>query len=109
MNERDLRLGQNEAVYREVNERVLGINERFGIDDDRVSFICECGQLACTERIDLTVAEYEAVRSSPVRFALVPGHDDPTVETVVEQNERFAVVEKLPGGPAELAAAEDPR
>lgn len=109
MNERDLRLGQNEAVYREVNERVLGINERFGIDDDRVSFICECGQLACAERIDLTVAEYEAVRSSPVRFALVRGHDDPSVETVVEQNERFAVVEKLPGGPAELAAAEDPR
>ncbi|HEY6017993.1 MAG TPA: hypothetical protein VIU86_18865 [Gaiellaceae bacterium] len=109
MKERELRLGQNEAVYREVNERVLGINERFGIDDDRVSFICECGQLACTERIELTVEEYEAVRSNPVHFALVPGHDDPSVERVVEQNERFAVVEKLPGGPAELAAAEDPR
>jgi hypothetical protein len=109
VNERELRLGQNEAVYREVNERVLGINERFGIDAERVSFICECGRLACTERIELTVEEYEAVRSSPVRFALVPGHDDPDVETVVEQNERFAVVEKHLGGPAELAAAEDPR
>lgn len=109
MNERELRLGQNEVVYREVNERVLGINERFGIDAEHVSFVCECGRIACAERIDLTVEEYEAVRSSPIRFALVPGHDDPEVETVVGQNERFAVVEKHHGGPAELAAAEDPR
>ncbi|MGZ4389843.1 MAG: hypothetical protein ACXVZL_10720 [Gaiellaceae bacterium] len=109
MNERELRMGQNEVVYREVNERVLGINERFGIDAEHVAFVCECGRLACSDRIELTVEEYEAVRSSPVRFALVPGHDDPEVETVVEQNERFAVVEKLPGGPAELAASEDPR
>jgi len=42
-------------------------------------------------------------------FLIVPGHDKPSVEDVVEQDGAFAVVRKRDGGPADLAAATDPR
>lgn len=103
MSERERRLGENEAIYREVNERVRDLQERFGADGDRVGFVCECSRLACSERIDLTVAEYEAVRTEPTRFALKPGHELLEVESVVEEHDGYLVVEKLPGGPAEVA------
>jgi hypothetical protein len=103
------RAGENEVLYREVNERVRELNERFGLDHDLVDFVCECARLDCSERIRLTVPEYERLRDSPIRFAIVLGHDQPEIESVVEENERFAVVEKHAGGPAELAAEEDPR
>lgn len=109
MESRERRAGENEALYREVNERVLELEERFGLDRRTVAFICECSRLACSERIELTPEEYESVRASPTRFVLLPGHEDTTIERILERTERFVVVEKLPGGPAEAAAREDPR
>ncbi len=100
MSSREERLAKNEALFRAVNERVRGIlAHRPGHPDDarrRWEFVCECGDGACVERISLTSAEYEDVRASPERFAVVPGHPSTDVEEVVAQNERFAVVEKHP-------------
>jgi hypothetical protein len=109
VNERARRLGENEVLYREVNERVLELQNDFGIDDGRTEFVCECARLDCTERISMTTAEYEEVRADPARFAVVHGHQIPEIEDVVEERERYLVIEKRPGGPAELAASADPR
>jgi len=109
MDERARRVGENEALYREVNERVLELNDHFGGDQERIDFICECGYAECTERISLARADYERVRESGKRFAIVPGHELPDLETVVERNERFAVVEKRSGEPEQIAEARDPR
>lgn len=105
------RAGENEVLYREVNERVRGLNEHFGLDDPDglVDFVCECAALECAERIRLTIEEYEELRDNPIRFAVRHGHERLDVEDVVEQRERYTVVEKHPGAPAELAAEEDPR
>ena len=99
------RLGKNEALFREVNDRIKEITT---FDGD-IEFLCECGQAACTRPIRLTLPEYEDVRADPRRFAIVPGHEVTDVERVIEQNERFAVVEKLPGVPTKLAVESDPR
>jgi len=56
----------------------------------------------------LTVAEYERVRSDPTHFAVLRGHDIAEVERIVEENERFVVVEKF-GASAEAAIELDPR
>jgi len=40
--------------------------------------------------VQLTAAEYEEVRAEARPFALVPGHEDPGVETVVWRTEREA-------------------
>lgn len=104
------RKGENEILYREVNERVRELHEDFELDDyGKIQFVCECARLDCTERIELTKDEYEQLRASGRRFAVSNGHQDPTVEFVVAENDRFTTIEKDAGGPAELAEREDPR
>jgi hypothetical protein len=44
----------------------------------------------------------------PTHFAVLPGHDVPTVERVVETNERYVIVEKF-GEAAITAIKLDPR
>jgi hypothetical protein len=103
--DRDIRVGKNEALFREVNERIREITTY----DGGVEFLCECGDPECTQPIVMSLAEYESVRSRATRFVIVPGHEVADVERVVERTDRFAVVEKLPGRPASLAAETDPR
>lgn len=102
-------MARNETLFREVNERIEEVNEAFGLDDGPVDFLCECGDDACTAPINLTLREYEDLRSEPTHFAVVPGHEIAGVERVVARNERYAVVEKLAGPAARVAEQHDPR
>ena len=96
MSATEYRVGKNEALFREVNERIRDVNE--GLNDPS-DYLCECGHAECEEHVMLTPAEYEWVRSDPCRFAIVPGHEIVEVETVIERHDRYAVVRKLgPGG-----------
>ena len=65
------RLARNEALFREVNERVEEISGRAGLET--IDFICECGDADCTLPLALTGLEYEEVRADPVLFAVVRG------------------------------------
>jgi hypothetical protein len=109
MDERARRIGENEALYRAVNERIEDLNESFGLLAETMAVICECGSLACSEQIELDVPTYERVRSEPTHFVVLPGHELPDVETVVERHGGFYVLRKDAGGPAELARETDPR
>jgi hypothetical protein len=107
VDERAKRIGLNEASFRRANERIREVAEGFSMVSDRTSFVCECGSASCTESISLTLAEYEHVRSDPLWFAVVPGHDIPDAERRVEEYATYMIVEKLPGGPAGIAIRED--
>jgi hypothetical protein len=109
MDERTRRIGENEAIFREVNERVRETSATFSVETGDAQFICECGMTSCMERITMTLTEYEQVRADPTTFAIVRGHDIPDVEAVVHETDRFAVVRKHAGDPAALAAELDPR
>lgn len=109
MGERARRVGQNEALFRTVNDEVHGLNDRFPVVADPMSAVCECGRAECTERLELTAAQYESLRQDPTHFAIVPGHDAPDVETVVERHQGYWIVAKNEGEPAELARETDPR
>jgi hypothetical protein len=98
------RVGKNEAVFREVNERINDVS-RF----ESGEYHCECGNAACAETVPMAVADYEAVRSDPTFFVVVPGHEIPDLEDVIVRNEAFLVVQKRAGAPAELAAELDSR
>ena len=105
------RIVKNEALFRDVNERMRRIDRGLDVPpnaDDRWAFICECVNMNCADRIELTLEEYEHARARPHRFLVVPGHERPDVERVIRRNERFAVVEKHPGG-REIAEATDAR
>lgn len=108
MDLRQQRVAKNEALFREVNERIKEVNLEVAAHEP-ADFLCECGSEECTEPIALTLAEYEAVRSDPTHFVIVPGHEVPDVERVLSQKERFAIVEKAAPAAARIAVEEDPR
>jgi hypothetical protein len=102
------RLAQNEAFFRDINERIRGAVEGHPADGHVYEYLCECSDAGCVERIRLTTDEYEAVRSDPRRFVLAPGHAVAAIETVVDAEPEHLVVEKI-GAAGELAEALDPR
>lgn len=101
------RLGANEAVFRQINEGIER-GQWPGEEDSPVGFRCECARLGCNEVIELSVNEYESVRASPRRFIVVPGHERPETERVVERRSAYLVVEKLDQA-ATAAEETDPR
>jgi hypothetical protein len=109
IDERERRLGLNEALFREVNERLRGLNETFGELTNRMELVCECADPGCAERITMTVREYEELRADPEQFVIAPGHAALDIEDVVKRRKGWEIVRKRPGGPAEIARASDPR
>jgi hypothetical protein len=109
MSSREERIGLNEAVFREVNERIEGLAETFDLKTQPLDLICECGDAACVERIIMTRPEYERIRSEAHQFAVHPGHEYPDVETVVARLKGYDVVRKNQGVPAQIAEQTDPR
>jgi hypothetical protein len=98
MDPREERLAKNEALLREVNERIHEVGERLQVlpEDELLDFRCECGEPECESSVSLTPAEYEHVRSDNDRFAVLPGHEDEGIERVVERTDRYLVVDKRP-------------
>ena len=109
---RDERLAGNEALFREVNERVAEVATHF-IEvetlDEPVDFTCECGRAVCAEPITMTMVEYEAIRAKSTHFAVVPEHEQPEIEIVVERHPTYLVVEKREPDAREVARETDPR
>ena len=85
-----------EAAFRVANERMSQWPERYENSQVEV-YLCECGLRSCHAHIMLTKDQYESVRANPSRFLIVPGHEVPNVETVVESYDNYEVVQKLPG------------
>ena len=108
MDERTKRVATNEAVFRAVNEKLEGLNETFAMVTSTFSIVCECGDLSCTEQIELSEEDYTRLRSDPTRFAIIHGHEAAEGEDVVERHERYDVIRKHRGQPAELARETSP-
>lgn len=99
---------RNQALFREVNERIEQVAEGFGFVGDG-SFICECGNAQCTQAIEVSHGEYERVRAHASRFIIALDHENPQAEAVVEQNDRYAIVEPYAGVSSRIARETDPR
>jgi hypothetical protein len=84
------RLAHNEALFRAVNEEIDDLRASGG----RRPYVCECADADCAQTIELTGPEYEAVRATPDRFVVAPGHVMPEVEHVVARSADYTVVEK---------------
>lgn len=104
---REERLASNEAMFRAANERMAAWEERHEGDAHELYF-CECVDDACREKVMLRAEEYEAVRASSRHFLVLPGHEQPDLETVVERRSGWNVVEK-PESVAEIVDTTDPR
>ena len=109
MSDREQRLSENEAAFRDVNESLRYVAGPGTATVPTIRLVCECGDAGCTDFLDVTVPEYEEVRTVATHFLVRPGHVAPDIERVVVENDRFAVVEKRPGEPAQIATETDPR
>jgi hypothetical protein len=88
---REDRIAKNEVLFREVNERIDEVQER---PATTFRVVCECGDASCKEMLEIMSAEYRKVRAQPTHFIVIPGHEIPDVETVVESTADFYVVRK---------------
>jgi hypothetical protein len=92
------RQARNEAFVRTVNERMSVLDAEaagWADHDERFDFQCECGEPdGCGALVTMTLAEYERVRLQRDRFAVAPGHQNDAIEDVVQENERYCIVDK---------------
>lgn len=109
MDERERRIGRNEALFRQVNERLEEMNTGLEELTDVMALVCECADLDCSEQIEMSHSDYEEIRSDPALFAVKPGHEAAGVEEIVRRAGGFDVVRKHAGQPTRLAEATHPR
>ena len=104
---REERLALNEALFRAANERMADWEERHEEDEIEL-YHCECAELGCREKVPMGKADYERVRADSSHFIVVPGHEKPVVETVIESHDKWSVIEKDPEVQA-IVEQTDPR
>jgi hypothetical protein len=107
LNQQQERFVRNEWLFREVNERISAVNEDFDVDGHS-EFLCECGRQTCLETLQLSRSDYERVRTEGDRFIVRPGHEDTSVERVIERHDGFVIVAKVGDAGAE-SESRDPR
>lgn len=88
------RAAKNEELFREVNSNIARLEERFG-HKRMLELICECERVECHAGLVVDLSAYAEARSSPLRFFVVSGHEDPEVEKVVLREPGYLVVEKI--------------
>jgi hypothetical protein len=84
-------IARNEAIFRSVNERSRGPAPHV---TGPLPYFCECGHVDCIDQLRLHDAEYEGVRQRSNHFFVIPGHEIPDVERVVETHDHYVVIEK---------------
>jgi hypothetical protein len=89
----DVRHARTEALFRDVNERIAETAERFSADT--TEFVCECSDASCAERVPTSLETYEEVREDATQFLVAPGHEDDSIERVVERAPRYNIVAKV--------------
>lgn len=98
MDERLQRQAKNEELLRQVNEQIAALGQAAGGWADaehQFDFQCECGRLeSCDGRVVMTIEEYARVHGQHDRFVLLPGHETPAIEDIVETDERYVIVDK---------------
>lgn len=103
----DRRLVENEIYFRKLNETVQaridevqriaakeGHRYKQDFSDFPFQFYCECSDMGCVERIQVTLDEYKRIHQKRNRFLIRCGHESKTVERVKQEYGSYCVVEK---------------
>src|SRR5689334_2869011 len=102
---REIRVGKNEARFRDINESVERLTP---IKARSIQIVCECAREGCVYLVDVDRDAYEAVRQTPTEFIVGRGHQMPEFERVVSDHGEYLIVEKF-GDAAAVAEQLDPR
>jgi hypothetical protein len=106
---RQERVARNEALFREVNERIQQLTGDLRAGEGSLTIVCECGDGGCVDRLEVDAPTYERVRADAHRFIVASGHELPDVEDVVEELATCVIVSKRGPVSSEVAENSDPR
>jgi hypothetical protein len=81
------RIAQTERFFRAVNEEIAA-NDGHGT----TLFLCECGNPACREGLQLTAMALRHLHAENGLFVVLPGHEIVDLETVVDRHDGYLVV-----------------
>lgn len=84
---RDERVIRTEEFFKRVNDTM-----RNELSEGDGKFLCECGNIACTEKLALSAEDLRLLHSIEGYFVVLPGHHIPEIETLVKQNGHYAIV-----------------
>jgi hypothetical protein len=97
--EREKRAAQNQLLFREVNQRIASLAEPALLPEiAQIEVTCECVDMSCTATIQIPLHEFAEIDRATNRVLVVPDHELPEVEDVVERRERFLIVGKRGAG-----------
>jgi hypothetical protein len=85
------RIVQTELFFRAINEEIARNDGH-----SPVVFLCECGNPACTEALELSTDALLRLHDENGLFVVLPGHEIPDVETVVDRHNGYLIVRKDP-------------
>jgi hypothetical protein len=90
------RIHANNQRFRQANESIRHRADAVGADMEQLPFLCECPLEDCVEILQLTRAQYTAVRENRHWFMTAVGHEEAEkpVAEVVSRNDGYVVVEK---------------
>jgi hypothetical protein len=100
-------MAKTEALFRDVNERIATAAGGFGSEE--AEFVCECADPTCVDRVEVPLELYEDVRAEPTTFILANGHEERSIEKVVETRRRFQIVKKINSRVVAIVEKLDPR
>ena len=99
LRERERRAARNQLLFREVNERIASLAERALLPEVApIEVTCECVDTSCTRTVQIPLHDFAEIDRATNRFLVVPGHELPDVEDVVERRDRFLIVAKRGAG-----------
>lgn len=76
--------------FREVNDRIVELGDRFGVHEELLELICECDDAACTDRVAISAAAFAELRDADGLHLVAAGHLHPG--NVVGRGEGYLVV-----------------
>lgn len=90
------RIARNNAIFRDANEKIREKSIELADPVERIPFLCECPRENCATIVQLTPAEYEAIRRDRTHFFTSPGHeeDELPLGEVVSRLDGYVVVQK---------------
>ena len=89
------RIARNEARWRELNaELERGLSDIERDPDELAAFVCECALPDCVRMVKLPLDAYQRWHEDDRHFVVLPGHEEPEVERVIEKTEDYFVIEK---------------
>lgn len=83
------RVIQTERFFRAINDEIVQQDS-----GHRVDYLCECVNPLCTEPLVLDATMLIRLHAEPNLFVMLPGHELPDVETVVDRSNGYLIVRK---------------